>query len=108
MPPLAVSGADWRIRFEAFSPILPKGWLARYVRRSGAGCTLQDGLDTFLVSNYFFYEQGQVFDGSCTLRCRNVEPRLNPWRPFKNPYDFTMPPPHPRPHPIPGGGGLPG
>ena len=109
MPPLAVSGAHWRIRFQAFSPIRPKGWLGTSVRRIGATCTLQAGLDAFLLSNYFYYESDQVFDGACTLRCRNVEPRLNPWLPFKNPYDFTVPPRRREP-PIPTGvlGGRPG
>ena len=28
---------------------------------------------------------------SASLRCRNLDPKLNPWHPFANSYDFTMP-----------------
>ena len=95
MPALAVSGPHWLLRFEAFSPIPPKGWFSTDVRRIGAACTLQDGLDVFLRASVTFglspQQSVKPYFSECTLRCRNVDHKLNPWRPFTNPYDFTIP-----------------
>ena len=98
MAPFSVSGPSWIISFEAFSPIPPKGWWpAQHVKRIGAAYTLQDGLDVSIRANSHFLYQGSSASGAkdffsdCTLLCRNVEPQINPWRPFVNPYDFILP-----------------
>ena len=57
-------------------------WHPSDVRRIGVEYTLQDGLVVLLKSD----------DNDFVLRCRNVDPQLNPWRssPVNLP-DFTLP-----------------
>lgn len=94
--PVSVSGTSWSIRLEAFSPIAPKGWgPAHDVRRIRASYTLHDGLDVFLRAYSVFGLSSRIgqneYFSECVLICRNVDPKLNPWQPFTNPYDFTLP-----------------
>lgn len=89
IPPISVSGPRWLIRFEWADAGV--GWQPdTSLERSGAAYTLQDGLVVDLV-----FEvppgPGLRIGDSASLRCRNVDPKLNPWRPFANSYDFTMP-----------------
>ena len=97
-PPISVSGTRWKIRFEAFSPLAPKGWGPSHdVRRIGAAYTLQDGLDVSIRASSRFGLSSHInhkeFFNNCVLLCRNVEPQINPWHPFVNPYNFTLPKP---------------
>jgi hypothetical protein len=57
-------------------------WQPSDVRRIGVEYTLQDGLVVLLKAE----------DNDFVLRCRNVDPQLNPWRSSAvNLPDFTLP-----------------
>jgi len=101
-PPISVSGPNWLIRFEwDGGGVL--GWQSdTSLKRSSAAYTLQDGLVVELLSdNRSVSTPGplSIYD-SASLRCRNVDPKLNPWHPFANPYDFTLPKRRKPIHPI--------
>lgn len=74
------------------------------VKRISASYTLQDGLEVSIQTNSAVFEN--VFENGpkmlfkrCALLCRNVEPRINPWRPFVNPYNFILSKRRSRPRP---------
>ena len=87
-PPVAVSGDHWSIRFEwedRTGIIQPVTNVART-----AAYTLDLGLLVFLGTNGLLILGAQDF-GDITLRCRNVDPPINPWIPFTNRYSFIVP-----------------
>lgn len=91
--PVSVSGPSWFIRFEWLQMV--DSWVPNPapVRRIAA-YTLEGGLVVFLEADNNI---GIAVSGSdlpfksIVLRCRNVDPKLNPWYPFTNPYDFRLP-----------------
>ncbi len=89
-PPVSVSGPSWFIRFE-WNDNAGSGWQPSDVRRTGAAYTLQDGLVVLLGADDNFEQLRDHDFNDVVLRCRNVDPQLNPWHPFANPYDFTLP-----------------
>lgn len=89
--PISVSGVRWLVRFEWAGAVSPDTGPVR----TAAAYTLQDGLVVDLLSDNVSVVGSsgiRVYD-SASLRCRNVDPKLNPWRPFASSYDFTMPTP---------------
>jgi hypothetical protein len=90
-PPISVSGATWSISLEYFTlyahpiadpnPPRPPEWVPFDARRTSVAYTIENGLVVFLGTS----AKDQF------LICRNVDPKLNPWHPFTNPYDFTLP-----------------
>ncbi len=92
-PPISVSGPSWFIRFEWDGGSV-LGWQSdTSLIRSSAAYTLHDGLVVDLLSdNRSVVPPGpfSLYD-SASLRCRSVNPQINPWHPFANPYDFTRP-----------------
>lgn len=109
-PPVSVSGPNWSIRLEWYDPREGRtDWFPGNVGRTGATYTIADSLVVILDPTF---SSGQepilTLDGMMLalpwhpirMRCRNVDPKLNPWHPFANPYDFTLPkrrvprPPH--------------
>jgi hypothetical protein len=90
-PPISVSGPSWFIRFEwdgggVWQPDTS-------LERSSVTYTLEDGLVVDLLSdNRSVVSPGpfSLYD-SAALRCRNLDPQLNPWHPFANPYNFIRP-----------------
>lgn len=95
-PPISVSGPSWFIRFEWDGGGVLSWQSDTSLKRSSAAYTLQGGLVVDLLSdNRSVIPPGptpSLFD-SASLRCRNLDPKLNPWLPFANPYDFTLPRP---------------
>ena len=89
--PVAVSGQNWFVKLEWFNPLV--GWLPNPVplRRIRAAYTLQDGLIVFLQADNTIPGGGGIPFSSISLSCRNVDPKLNPWQPFVNPYNFILP-----------------
>jgi hypothetical protein len=89
-PAVSVSGQNWSIRFE-WNDNAGSDWQESAVRRTGAAYTLQDGLIVFLGADDNFPSRRDGDFNDVVLRCRNLDPQLNPWDPFANPYDFTLP-----------------
>lgn len=91
--PVSVSGLSWFISFEWLQML--DNWVPNSapVRRIAA-YTLEGGLVIFLEADN---NLGVAVTGtdlpfkSIVLRCRNVDPKLNPLHPFINPYNFTLP-----------------
>jgi len=90
LPPVSASGPSWSISVEYYhiygyvlgtTPGIPGEWLPFDVRRTSAAYTLKSGLVVLVGTNA----------GNQFLICRNVDPQLNPWHPFANPYDFRLP-----------------
>src|SRR4051794_13178299 len=90
MPSISVSGPNWSIRFE-WNDNAQSGWQASAVRKIAADSTLQNGLVVLLGIDDNFEGLRDRDWNDVVVRCRNVEPQLNPWLPFTNPYDFTVP-----------------
>lgn len=88
--PVSVSGQNWSIRLE-WNDNVGSGWQPSDVRRTGAAYTIQDGLTVFLGADDNFEHLRDHDFNDVVLRCRNIDPRLNPWYPFVKPYDFTLP-----------------
>jgi hypothetical protein len=89
-PPLAVTGARWRVTLE-WNDNAGSGWQPSDVRRTGAAYTLQDGLVIVLGADDNFPQFRDEDYDDVVLRCTSNDPRINPWHPFINPYDFTLP-----------------
>lgn len=89
-PPVSVSGTSWSIRFE-WNDNAGSGWQPSDIRRTDAAYTLQNGLVVFLGADDNFEQLRDHDFNDVVLRCRNIDPQLNPWYPFANPYDFTLP-----------------
>ena len=89
--PVSVSGPSWFFTLEWFDTMV--GWRPNPVplRRIGAVYTLQSGLVVTLQANNTLAGGGGIPFSTISLQCRNVEPQLNPWHPFTNPYDFRLP-----------------
>lgn len=93
-PAPPVSGPRWFVRIELY---VGGGWQPdTKLRRIGAVYSLQGGLVVDIASGNWIDPPpgGALFlqsGDSAALRCRNVDPAINPWHPFANPYDFTMP-----------------
>jgi hypothetical protein len=89
-PPVSVTGARWRISLE-WNDNAGSGWQPSDVNRIDASYTLQDGLAVVLGAddNYPQYRDGDYDD--VVLRCTSDDSAVNPWHPFVNPYDFTVP-----------------
>jgi hypothetical protein len=91
--PVSVSGPSWFIRFEWLHMVDSWEPNPAPVRRIAA-YTLEGGFVVFLEADNNI---GIAVGGSdlpfksIVLRCRNVDPKLNPWHPFVNPYDFIIP-----------------
>lgn len=87
---VVVSGASWFISLEWFNPLV--GWLPNPVplRRIGAAYTPQGALILSLQADNTLAGGGGIPFRTITLSCRNIDPQLNPWYPFVNPYDFTL------------------
>ena len=82
LPPVSVSGPRWSISLElGRHGRFPQWWVPLDIRRTSAAYTIQGGLVFSLGTNA----------NDQYLICRNVDPQLNPWRPFLNPYDFILP-----------------
>jgi hypothetical protein len=89
-PPVSVSGPRWFLRFE-WNDNAGSGWQPSDIRRIGASYTLQEGLVTLLGADDNF-EQFRDHDfNDLILRCRNLDPELNPRLPLFNMPDFTLP-----------------
>ena len=89
-PAVSVSGPRWRIRME-WNDNVGSGWQSSAVRRNSVGYTVQDGL-VILLGADDNYEQFRDHDfDDVVLRCSSDDPQVNPWRPFANPYDLTLP-----------------
>lgn len=88
-PPVSVSGANWSIRFE-WNNNAGSGWQASEERRNGATYTLAEGLVVFLGADDNVVHLRDHDFNDVVLRCRNVDPELNPWLSVV-PYDFTLP-----------------
>ena len=107
---IAVTGAPgigWQVSTESLRP-QPRGstvedWRPNDLRPVSADCSLQDGLVVMLSASRMglTWNGGTLtpLEGHIVLRCRNVEPRLNPWHAVVNPYDLRVvrrrPPPGP-------------
>jgi hypothetical protein len=93
---VSVGGSEWFVKFEYLSgnDWVPNPWPAR---RTSATYTLEDGLVVLLATRYLAnllpLPGKDIPGGDIVLSCRNVEPVLNPWRPFKRPYEFILPRP---------------
>jgi hypothetical protein len=89
-PPVSVSGPRWFLRFE-WNDNAGSGWQPSDVRRVAASYTLQEGLTTLVGADDNF-EQFRDHDfNDLVLRCRNLDPELNPRIPLFNMPDFTLP-----------------
>lgn len=88
--PVSVSGARWSIRLE-WNDNAGSGWQPSGVRRTSAIYSLQDGLVVFVGADDNFENLRDHDFNDVVLRCRNVDRQLNPWFPFVNPYEFTLP-----------------
>jgi hypothetical protein len=95
-PSISVSGPRWFIRIELYvGGVL--GWQPdTNLKRSSVAYTLQGGLVVDISSGNWIVPTPAVplfipNADSAALRCRNVDPKLNPWHPLANPYDFTLP-----------------
>lgn len=89
-PPVSVSGPRWFLRFE-WNDNAGSGWQPSDIRRTAASYTLQEGLVTFLAADDNF-EQFRDHDfNDLVLRCRNLDPQINPRIPLFNMPDFTLP-----------------
>src|SRR5262245_23301415 len=89
-PPVVVTGARWRVTLE-WNDNAGSGWQPSDVRRTGASYTLQSGLVILLGADD---NRPELRDGDfndVVVRCISNDPRINPWHPFVNPYDFTLP-----------------
>lgn len=95
-PPISVSGPSWFITIELY---VGGVWQSdTNLKRSSVAYTLQSGLVVDISSgNWIVPTHADPFfiqnADSAALRCRNLDPKLNPWLPFANPYDFTLPRP---------------
>jgi hypothetical protein len=68
-----------------------RAWQPSDLRRTAASYTLQEGLVTVLGADDNF-EQFRDHDfNDLVLRCRNLDPELNPRIPLFNTPDFTLP-----------------
>jgi hypothetical protein len=106
LPPITVSGSRWALWFEwplAYEPDTS-------LHRANATYTLADGLQVDLACDNrsivgadpaarrvdglsgVATDAGPTLYDSVILRCRNIDPKLNPWRPFVPSYDFAIPP----------------
>lgn len=91
--PISVSGPRWLIRFEWLHMV--NNWEPNPapVRRI-ANYTLEDGLVVFLEADN---NLGTPVTGSdlqfksIVVRCRYLDPKVNPWHAFTNPYKFILP-----------------
>ena len=91
LPPIAVSGNPWTIRFEADGG---SGWQPYEVARLSAEYTLKDGLVVY-IGPRMPQSWNLLSPWPKRLRCTNQTPSLNPWLPFTNPYSFTVDGPRP-------------
>jgi hypothetical protein len=72
-------------------------WRPDSLEPVGMDYTLEDGLVVVLSATQWGYawdDAGRITpreEGHIVLRCRNIEPRLNPWLGLVNPYDFSVP-----------------
>jgi len=89
-PPVSVSGPRWFLRFE-WNDNAGSGWQPSDVRRTGASFTLQEGLVTFLGADDNFSQLRDHDFNDLVLRCRNLDPEINPRIPLTTPPDFTVP-----------------
>lgn len=95
-PPVVVSGSSWSIKVEWSIDVRSGSGFAlpSSMRRDRATYTLEDGLVVYLIANHIF--PIKTSDGvdieivGITLRCSTVDPEINPWYPFHNPYNFTI------------------
>src|SRR5690348_2096440 len=89
-PPVSVSGSRWFLRFE-WNDNAGSGWQPSDIRRTDASYTLQEGLVTLVAADDNF-EQFRDHDfNDLILRCRNLDPQINPRIPLFNMPDFTLP-----------------
>jgi hypothetical protein len=89
-PPVSVSGARWFLRFE-WNDNAGSGWQPSDIRRTAASYTLQEGLVTFLGADDNFEQFRDQDFNDLVLRCRNLDPEINPRIPLFNMPDFTLP-----------------
>jgi hypothetical protein len=100
-PPVSVSGPSWSIRFEWYEYREGRtDWLPGDVSRTGTTYTIEDSLVVILDPKFSSGQEPIIRldglrislpGGNIRMRCRNVDPQLNPWHPFVNPYNFTLP-----------------
>jgi hypothetical protein len=89
-PQVSVSGPRWFLRFE-WNDNVGSGWQPSDLRRTAASYTLQEGLVIVLGADDNL-EQFRDHDfNDLVLRCRNLDPELNPRIPLFNMPDFTLP-----------------
>lgn len=85
-----MSGPRWFLRFE-WNDNAGSGWQPSDLRRIDASYTLQEGLVTVLGADDNFEQFGDHDFNDLILRCRNLDPELNPRIPLFNMPDFTLP-----------------
>jgi hypothetical protein len=92
-PPISVSGPSWFIRIELYVGGVI-GWQPdKNLKRSSVTYTLEGGLVVDITSGNRSVTPAFPLlpNADAVLRCRNVDPQLNPWQPFANPYNFILP-----------------
>jgi hypothetical protein len=96
--PVEVSGRRWFLRVEWHDGWV---WQPSDICRTGASYTVDEGLVTVIGADDSVEPRDRDFD-DLVLRCRNLDPQLNPRIPLRNPPDFTLPlgsaPPGPDAH----------
>jgi hypothetical protein len=89
MPSVSVSGQRWFLRFE-WNDNASSGWQPSDIRRTAAAYTLEEGLITFVGADDSSSRDQDFND--LVLRCRNLDPKINPRIPLTNLLpDFTLP-----------------
>jgi len=89
-PAVSVTGERWRIRLE-WNDNAGSGWQPSAMRRLDVGYTIQQGLVVQVGADDNYEEFRDDDFNDVVLECRSDDPRVNPWHPFANPYDFTLP-----------------
>jgi len=87
-PPVSVSGPSWSIRFQLTIP--EHVWPLNDVRRTAADYSLENGLTVTIGANSII-RLGEHDFYDLVLLCTNLDPQINPWTPFTNPYAFILP-----------------
>jgi hypothetical protein len=90
LPPVLVTGSRWFLRFE-WNNNAGSGWQPSDVRRTAASFTVQEGLVTMLGADDNFSALRDHDFNDLVLRCRNVDPAINPRIPLTTVPDFTVP-----------------
>ena len=88
--PIVVSGPRWFLRFE-WNDNVGSGWQESDIWRTAAEYTMSGGLVTILGADDNVPAARDLDFDDLVMRCRNLDPDLNPRIPPGEPPDFTTP-----------------